>query len=67
MTVMHKGKANGIGYRLQMARVFGRCVHKKSHFGRHVHGYPDADHPGACKLWHVKSKVDVQMHQIVSR
>ena len=35
MTIMHKGKANGICYKLQMARVMGHHVHKRSHFGRH--------------------------------
>ena len=61
MTIMHKGKADCICYRLQMARVLGCYILKRSHFGRHMHGYLDTDHPPAN---HGTSavKADDQMH-----
>ena len=72
MTMMHKGKANGVCYRLQMARVLGHYVLKRSHFGRRMHGYLDTDHlpvNHGTPASHGTSavKVDDQMHRIVNR
>ena len=44
IAMMHKGKADGVCYRLQMVRVLGCYILKRSHFGRHMHGYLDTDH-----------------------